>query len=535
MADAEKPKIELGDALVLADPALADWFTVAPLCVGFAFGALALMMRKNIAQQTQMAIAGLLLFFASTVGLFVHVLENGTVVMAMGRWLPPFGISFTVDMLGATFALATGFVGLAVGVYAMADADTSERRYGFYPFLLMMLAGVGSAFLTGDIFNLYVWFEVLLLSSFGLIVLGSRPAQLDGAVKYAFLNLVATTLFLIAVAYTYGIYGTLNMADIARKSVEMTELGPRATIAAMFFFAFAMKAAAFPVNAWLPASYHTPLISVSAVFAGLLTKVGVYALLRLFMTMFPNDLPGLSLTIAIVAALTMMLGAIGALAQTDIRRALGYIVISGIGIMLSGLALASQTGLSGTVFYATHSIVVMTALYLFVGIMGAQMGTFDLHKAGGLYTRFPALAFTFLVVVLAASGLPPLSGLWPKIYLVKASIDVGVWWLAASILLSGLLTTLALVRVFGFAFWRPAPGGRDDAFDAPPFDRTGMAAALALVAVSVVAGLYPEPFIQVADRAAFELLHPIGYIEAVFGSQTADAAVTTTSTTEVAQ
>ncbi|MEM1376989.1 MAG: Na+/H+ antiporter subunit D [Pseudomonadota bacterium] len=517
MAD-EKPKIDLSEALVMAEPALSDWLAVAPLCTGFAFGAIALMMRKDVGRQTQLAVFGLFLFFASTVGLFIEVLQNGTLVMAMGRWLPPFGISFTVDMLGATFALATGFVGLAVGLYAMADADKSERRYGFYPFLLLMLAGVASAFLTGDIFNLYVWFEVLLISSFGLIVLGSRTAQLDGAVKYAFLNLVATTLFLLAVAYAYGVFGTLNMADIARKSVEMIEGGPRATIAALFFFAFAMKAAAFPVNAWLPASYHTPLISVSAVFAGLLTKVGVYALLRLFLTMFPSDLPDLSLTIGIIAALTMLLGAIGALAQTDIRRALGYVVISGIGIMLSGLALASQTSLSGTVFYATHSIVIMTALYLFAGIMGAQMGTFDLHKAGGLYTRHPALAFAFLIVVLAASGLPPLSGLWPKIYLVKASIDIGVWWLAASILLSGLLTTICLVRIFGFSFWRSAPD-QSQTLDSPPIDRVGLAAAYTLVAASVVAGLYPEPFIQVADRVAFELRHPIGYIEAVFGPE----------------
>ncbi len=525
MADAEKPKLELADALVMAPPELADWLVVAPLCIGFAFGALCLMMRKNVAQQTRLALAGLVLFFASTVGLFINVLENGTIVMAMGRWLPPFGITFTVDLLGAIFALATGFVGLAIGVYSIADADKSERRYGYYPFLLMMLAGVASAFLTGDIFNLYVWFEVLLISSFGLIILGSRRAQLDGALRYSFLNLVATTLFLIAVAYTYGIFGTLNMADIARKSGEMSEIGPRATIAALFLFAFGMKAAAFPVNAWLPASYHTPLISVSAVFAGLLTKVGIYALLRLFMTMFPGDLPDLSITIAIIAALTMLLGALGALAQTDMRRALGFIVISGIGIMLAGLPLASQTSLTGTVFYAMHSMVIMTALYMKVGIMGRQMGTFDLHRAGGLYARYPALAFAFFILVLSASGLPPLSGLWPKIYLVKASLDVGIWWLAGAILLSGLLTTIALVRVFSFSFWRDRPEGpeQDHALE---IDQPGLFAALALIAISLVAGLYPEPFIQVADRVAFELLHPIEYIEAVFGPSLADASST---------
>lgn len=524
MAGEDKPKIDLADAFVLPPPELADWLAVAPLCIGFAFGALCLMMRKDVARQTTMALAGLLLFFASTVGLFMHVLENGTLVMAMGRWLPPFGISFTVDLMGSIFALATGFVGLAVGVYSIADVDKSERRYGYYPFLLMMLAGVASAFLTGDIFNLYVWFEVLLISSFGLIVLGSRQAQLDGALRYSFLNLVATTLFLIAVAYTYGIFGTLNMADIARKSDEMSEVGPRATVAALFLFAFAMKAAAFPVNAWLPASYHTPLISVSAVFAGLLTKVGVYALLRLFMTMFPGDLPDLSLTIAVAAALTMVLGSLGALAQTDMRRALGFIVISGIGIMLAGLPLASETSLTGSVFYAMHSMVIMTALYLMIGIMGQQMGSFDLYRAGGLYARYPVLAFAFFIALLSASGLPPLSGLWPKIYLVKASIDVGIWWLAAAILISGLLTTIALVRIFSFSFWRSEPEGPEQNHRVA-IDRPGLYATYTLIGASIVAGLYPEPFIQVADRVAFELLHPVGYIEAVFGPESTEASI----------
>ncbi|MEO0920642.1 MAG: proton-conducting transporter membrane subunit [Pseudomonadota bacterium] len=199
--------------------------------------------------------------------------------------------------------------------------------------------------------------------------------------------------------------------------------------------------------------------------------------------------------------------------------------MSGIGIMLAGLPLASQTSLTGTVFYAMHSMVIMTALYMKVGIMGRQMGTFDLHRAGGLYARYPALAFAFFILVLSASGLPPLSGLWPKIYLVKASLDVGIWWLAGAILLSGLLTTIALVRVFSFSFWRDRPEGpeQDHALE---IDQPGLFAALALIAISLVAGLYPEPFIQVADRVAFELLHPIEYIEAVFGPSLADASST---------
>ena len=521
-----KPKVDLADAFLIEAPALADWLIVAPLVIGFVFAAICLMTRKDTGRQPAIALTGLVLILLSVVGLFVHVLANGTVIMAMGRWLPPFGIAFVADTLGATLALVSGIVGLAAGVYALREIDNTEMRYGFYPFLLMMLAGVICAFVTGDIFNLYVWFEVLLLGSFGLLILGSRREQLDGATKYAFLNLVATTLFLIAVAYLYGLFGTLNMADIARKAAVMDDVGPRLTIAALFFFAFAMKAAAFPLSFWLPASYHTPRLSVGAVFAGLLTKVGVYALLRILLTLFPADRDDLAFAIAVVAAASMVLGALGALAQTDMRRLLGYLVISGIGVMLAGLALGSATGLSGAAFYTAHSMVVMTALYLLVGVVGAAAGTFDLHRAGGLYASMPSLAVIALVLALSASGLPPFSGLWPKIFLVKASIDVGAWWLAGAILLSGFVTTIALVRLFAYAFWRPAHADARAPDPATvPVVAVGYPVLAGLCALTAIAGVHPEPFIQVSDRIAFELMNPGGYIEAVYGAPPAVADV----------
>ena len=245
-----------------------------------------------------------------------HVAGSGPVTMVMGRWLPPFGIAFTVDLAGALFALTAALVALAGAVASVTDINDSGRRYGFYPFLMLLMAGVSGAFLTGDIFNLYVWFEVLLISSFGMLVLGSERGQIDGAVKYGFLNLVATTLFLIAIGYLYGIFGTLNMADIAARAGALEGTAPLMTLVCLFAFAFAMKAAAFPVNFWLPASYHTPRIVVSALFAGLLTKVGIYALIRVCIMLFPVQRAELGLVVAIVAALTMITGALGALAQT---------------------------------------------------------------------------------------------------------------------------------------------------------------------------------------------------------------------------
>ena len=437
--------------------------------------------------------------------------------MTMGSWLPPFGISFAADILGAGFALVASFVAVLCTAYSVREIGGTARRYGFYPFLMLMMAGVNGAFLTGDIFNLYVWFEVFLIASFGLMILGSERQQIDGATKYAILNLLGTALFLIATAYLYGVVGTLNMADIARKVDLLPAAAPMMTIAALFLFAFGMKSAAFPVYFWLPASYHTPRVVTGALFGGLLTKIGVYALLRTLVMLFPEQRLELSGIIAWVAVATMILGALGALAQSDVRRMMGFLVISGVGIMLAGLALGDAAGISGAVFYAVHSMLAMSALYLLCGTMKDYGGSYSLNRLGGLYRASPLLAAVALVLFLAAAGLPPGSGLWPKIVLVKASIDVGAGWLAAAILLSGLLTTVALGRVFALAFWRDAAADPATGNDAPPGPAAPALGSLVMLTVPIVVlGLFPEPFIRIADAAAAGLLDPGAYLRAVF-------------------
>lgn len=515
MAGKPSVPVDITGAMVTEPVAAGDWLAVAPLVICLFFGAALLMFRKETRNQPTIAIIALVLLVLVDAGLLWRVLTNGTIVMTMGRWLPPFGISFTVDILGATLALTSAVVALAGAVYAASSIGATGRRYGFYPFLLLMLGGVSGAFLTGDIFNLYVWFEVLLISSFGLLILGSEREQIDGAVKYAFLNLVATTLFLIATGLLYGAFGTLNMADIARKAPELAGTAPVMTLAALYLLAFGMKAAAFPANFWLPASYHTPRIIVSALFAGLLTKVGIYALLRTLFTLFPVERDSYAMLIAIVAALTMITGILGALAQSDFRRTLGFTVVSGIGVMLAGIALGGHTGLAGTTFYAVHSMVVMTALYMLAGVMHRYARTMSLHELSGFYRLSPALSAVALVLFFAVAGLPPFSGLWPKVMLVKASIDVGAWWLAGAILVTGLLTTITFGRVFLLAFWRT---GTEDTAHPSKLDESRFITGplVVLSALVVVAGLWPEPVMKLAYMAAASLIDVPAYVDAVF-------------------
>lgn len=517
MAGTSEKSVDLTGIMISTPTEPGDWLIIAPMVICLGFGASLLMFRKETGQHAFVAMFALGLLVLSDIALLMRVLDKGVISMTMGRWLPPFGISFTVDALGATLALTSAVVAFIVAGYAVGSSSTSQRRYGFFPFLLLLMAGVSGSFLTGDIFNLYVWFEVLLIASFGLLILGSEKPQLDGATKYAFPNLVATTLFLVATGYLYGTFGTLNMADIARKAADLRDTGPLMTLAVLYLFAFGMKAAAFPVNFWLPASYHTPRIVVSALFAGLLTKVGIYALLRTQLTLFSAERAVLGELIAWVAAATMIFGVLGALAQSDIRRLFGFVVVSGIGTMMAGLALGSPLGLSGTIVYAVHSMIVMTALYLLAGMIHERAGSFSLHSLSGLYASHPLLAAFALVLVLAAAGLPPFSGLWPKAFLVKAAIDVGAWWLAFAILLTALLTTIALGRVFALAFWRGPTGETGSAQpELSTHPALAYAALFALTTPIVVFGVYPEPLIQVAGSAAWSLLNGSEYIGAVF-------------------
>lgn len=513
MASSGIPMEALEKSMMLAPVPAAQWLVIAPPVWCILMGALLIMVRKRMGLQSWLAVPGLGVLALIDAGLLAAVIRDGPMTMVMGRWLPPFGIAFTVDLTGALFNLTGGIAALAGGIAALGDIDRTRRAYGFFPFLFLMVGGVSGAFLTGDIFNLYVWFEVLLISSFGLLILGSEREQLDGATKYAILNLIGTTLFLIAVGILYAIFGTLNMADIAAKAPTLGASAPMMTLSLVFIAAFAMKAAAFPVNFWLPASYHTPRIVVSGLFAGLLTKVGVYALIRVMIMIFPEEGNVYSALIGVVAVLTMLTGALGALAQADIRRMLGFMVITGIGIMLAGVSHGAQISIAGTIVYALHSMIVMLALYLMAGVAGRMGGSFSLHDLSGLYARSPLLAAIALALFLSVSGLPPFSGFWPKAMLVKAAFDFGAWWQGAAILVSGLLTTIAAMRAFALGWWRmPASG------DVAPMrmSATELVPLAALTLLSLGIGLYPEPLLALAQTAAAGLLEPTAYLHSVF-------------------
>ncbi|CAN7184568.1 proton-conducting transporter transmembrane domain-containing protein [Devosia sp. LjRoot3] len=516
---------ELPQAMIETATLAADWVLVLPIVLALLGAAALLVVRRSNNLPVLGAVLVIVAIIACEISLLLRVVSEGPLSMTMGKWLPPFGISLTADLFGAAFALAASVVTLVVVLYAEIDREGNDGRDGFHSMVLLLLAGVTGSFLTGDLFNLYVWFEVMLIASFGLIVSGGSPLQLDGAVKYGFLNFLATTLFLLALGLTYGLLGTLNMADIMRVAPEANRAAMTG-IAALLLLAFGMKAAAFPVNAWLPASYHTPTPAVSALFAGLLTKVGAYALLRSLVAILPDSRDVLEPVLAVLAIATLVIAPLGAIAETHLRRAVGFFVIGGIGAILAGLSLPNVIGIAGAGIYIFHAILAMTALYMVVGLVEARTGASDTRQMGGLYAASAPLSILFFVLILAVAGVPPFLGFWPKLLLLEAGVvDAELGWVGSAmvvaLVINAVLTLIAGTRLWSHIFWRNGPeglpaSGEPMALVAPtPRMRLAFGAVSVLVLGVVLIGLWPNPLIEVGQRAAADIVDPSRYVEAV--------------------
>jgi multicomponent Na+:H+ antiporter subunit D len=437
----------------------------------------------------------------------------------MGGWPAPFGITLVADDLSAGLLCVSGLVALAVAIYALAGIDEARERFGFYPLFHFLLMGINGAFITGDLFNMYVWFEVLLIGSFVLLVLGNERNQLDGAVKYVGINLVASVSFLSAIGLLYGMTGTLNMADLAGNMQNIRGSGLEATVAMLFLIGFGIKAALFPLYYWLPAAYHTPPAPIAAIFAGLLTKVGIYSLLRIFSLLFPDPTGYTQTVLLVLAGATMVVGVLGALVQRNVLRLMAFLVISAMGYVLMGFAFFTTLGLVGAIFYILQDVPVKTTLFLIGGLMERETGTLRLEKMSGLYEYRPLLALAFIVPAFSLAGFPPFPGFWAKLTLVQAGLEAEQWTLVAVALIVGLLTLLVVAQVWARAFWRSS--AEQEGFRTPDALGTrlllqGPVAALALVLF--VVGLYAQPLYVLAQRAAVNLADTGPYIQAVLGS-----------------
>lgn len=470
--------------------------------------------------QHAISLTGALVHFAVTLLLLADIADHGIRVLHMGGWPGPFGITLAADRLAAMLTAITGFIGLCTVTYSRGDTTMPTEQPGFHAFLQVLIGAICGAFLAGDLFNLYVWFEVMLMASFALLVLGQTRAQLDGGVKYVAINLVATLLFLSGVGLLYGLTGTLNLADLHVKAAALGDRGLLLLVSVLFLTAFGIKAALFPLFFWLPAAYHTPPMTVAALFSGLLTKVGVYALLRLYTLVFITDTGFTHTLLLVLAVATMITGVLGAAAHTDVRRILSFHIISQVGYMVMGLGLFTPLAIAGAVFYLLHHIIVKANLFLVAGVMNRLGGSFELGRLGGLFTSRWTLALAFFIPAFSLAGFPPLSGFWAKMVLIRASLEANLPVVAGAAAAVGLMTVYSMTKIWNEAFWKPAaaPVRESSEETASPSLAWALAPIAAMALVTVALGVWAEPFLRFALLAAEDLTNPERYVTAVLGA-----------------
>ena len=484
-----------------------------PVGIPLAGAAGAALLRGSVAGQRRTTGVTLALLGLASLALAWRVAAVGPLATGFGGWGPPLGLVFVADRLSAALVLVTALVGIAAALFARADLRRRQERGGFHPLFLALLGAVNGAFLTGDLFNLYVWFELMLVTAIGLLVLDRRPSQIDGAIRYALINVFGTIVLLAGIALLYGLAGTLTLADLGRIVPGLPATPALGLAFAFILTGFAIKAGVFPVYAWLPASYHTAPPAVAAAFAGLLTKVGIYAALRLLTAVFPGAL-GLGDALAVLAGLTMLAGVLGAAAAWDMRRVLAFHIVSQIGYMLAGIAIGTPEALAATLFYVVHHIVVKANLFLTAGAVNRACGSYDLRLCGGLMRERPWFAALFAVPALSLVGIPPLSGFWAKFLIVDAAFRAGHVPLAVVALLTSLLTLYSMSKIWSEAFWKTPRTGRPR--PRRPDARLLVPIAL-LAAVTLAIGLAAQPLVEYARAAGADLADPARYGALVLG------------------
>ena len=460
-------------------------------------------------------ITGSFLMLVSAVMIMEQVSQNGILSTVAGAWEPPFGISIVVDTMSALFLLVSSVIVLAISIFALKFPERKIYLPKFYFFFFSLDLGVNGAFLTGDIFNLYVWFEVMLISSFVLITLGFSKEQMRGGIKYMALNLIGSLFFLAGIGLLYGKTGTLNMAHLAQILMNDDQSILINSSAMLFFLAFGIKAAVFPLYFWLPSSYHTPDITVTSLFAGILTKVGVYAMYRFFTLFFVQDPLFWPNLLFVIAGLTMVIGGMAATSRYETRKILSYHIISQIGYMIMGLAIFTPLGIAGGIFFTLHNMLAKTNTFVVAGLVNRMRGSYSLKEVGGLFRESPVLAVLFIIPAFALAGIPPLSGFFAKFILIRAGFEDGHYWITGIAILSGLLTLYSMIKIWNEAFLKKMPGEMEDQDSKVRLTFIDLLPSIILGSATVLMGVFASQVFDFTMTAAESLMNPVNYIESV--------------------
>jgi multicomponent Na+:H+ antiporter subunit D len=484
-----------------------------PILLPFLAMIMLLFTGNRLTLQQIIALGVSLLLVGTAIFLLIRVHQDGLMIVFAGGWKAPFGISLVIDSFSAIMVLVTSLVALAMVIYAFRGLDEKRLRSRYYLFFFCMIMGINGAFITGDIFNMYVWFEVMLMASFILMVLGNESKQLEGGLKYLTINLVGSFFFLAGIGILYGHAGTLNMAHLSLGFREI-ELPSAMNISlCLLLIAFAIKAAAFPFFFWLPSSYPTPPVAISAFFAGLLTKVGIYAMIRIITLLFNHYDEAWHGSLLAMAGFTMVIGGIAAFSQTDLRRILSFSIVSQMGYLIMGLGFFTQLGIASTLYFMIHNVLVKTNLFLIAGIVGKKQQTFKLRWMGGWYRRYPGITLLFFISAMAMAGFPPLSGFFGKFLLARAGFEANHVLITAISIVMALVTIAYMFKIWNHVFWKEPDEKNMDTPARPEFLMILPSAILTLLILFL--GLGAGNVLTLFQKTAGELLDPSGYVDGV--------------------
>ncbi|WP_019815883.1 Na+/H+ antiporter subunit D [Saccharomonospora saliphila] len=500
-----------------------------PVLVPLLAAALSLTVSQVPAAQRVLSLLVLAFIVVVAGVLLVRADTTGPVVLQLGGYPPPVGITLVADRLAALLLLVSIVVMLGVLVFAIGQRVTDTGRAStttaFHPMYLVLCSGVSLAYLTGDLFNLFVAFEMMLSASYVLMTRHTTADRVRPSMTYVIVSLTSSLLFLTMVALVYAATGTVNLADLSHRIADLPG-GMRTTLGLLMVVVFGIKSAVVPLHFWLPDSYPTAPAPITAVFAALLTKVGIYSVIRTQTLLFSNAADWNFLLA--VALLTMLVGALGAIAQNDLNRLLSFLLVSHIGFMLFGLALFSVLGLVGVILYILHHIAVQAALFLASGLLTRHTGTASLRDMCGAASSYPLVAFLFAIPALSLSGIPPFSGFVAKVALLRAGIEVATpmaYLVTGGAILTSFLTLYAMSKVWTSAFWgRPRPPVPDpDPSDTLTVGTGRTSPAMLLAAAGMVlTGLLiagsAGPVSDIGERAAGDLLARSPYRQAVLGT-----------------
>lgn len=484
-----------------------------PIILPFFFAMILLFFKEKVVVQRVLTLIGLGLSLVTAFILMAKVRADGIQTLTLGSWPAPFGITMVSDMLSVLLVTTSILITFFVVWYSFTSIGEERERHYYYPAVLFMLTGVNGAFTTGDIFNMFVFFEVLLMASYVLIVLGGEKKQLRESIKYILVNVISSALFVITIALLYSVVGTVSMADIAVKVAEVGQPGILTVIAILFLLVFGIKGAIFPLYFWLPGSYAAPPMPVLALFGALLTKVGVYAITRVYTLFFIHNMAVTHELLLILSIFTIIAGCIGALAYFDLKHIMIYNIVIAVGVILFGVAQMNDNGMTGAMYYLMHDMIIKGALFLLIGIIIAITGTSNLRKMGGLMTTHAPLGWIYLVAAFGLAGIPPLSGFAGKLLIAKGAFEAGNVWGSIIMLASSLVVLLSVIRIFVYAFW-----GEPKLEASREKIRYGslMIPAVLLVILSVAYGVGTEWLVPYMTDASNVLLNPSTYIDAVF-------------------